>query len=235
MKKQIIITLILSLVLAPVSSWAAPISTDQYGFNGQVYKELGVVQGYIVGSARKNENQHSYFQPLVSKVKKLKTPKILDNTKFAENHLIDVRICLGNNVFAAGKYDSKGNVLVTPVCSNLEVNLHKYIEKTEDGYYQELPVAYDVKITKAYKYVINEDGSKSFVDRPEATELVGRVVKGEFGTKLYTIIANDLEMGLRPITDGYAKLLTGNEDYSSQIVTLDDSVLGSYGIGSAIN
>jgi hypothetical protein len=232
MKKFIFLSLVASLVIAPVAAWASPGQLDQYGGHNSSdslyhYHDIPLWPNYYLGSIANLGASYTFYQPKINSAKLISEPVSLSETKLIENPALDVSYCQGKQVFAQGRYDSSNRARVKPVCVDLEQNVFNNKDLTSVNYYKALAAGDGITVNKAYHYRVDNAGKKIITDAPTLSELKGQIIQGATDMAKY-FVDNDLQ--LRAITSWDAQMLKGS-DYQSAIAYFDDSIIYSYPIG----
>jgi len=250
MKKTLIFFIILTLTLTPSLVLASPGLLDQYGGhicqidcssyqleNGQYhYHDFPASPSYLSGNIAKPQDGKIFYLPYINPVE-LTSQQIsfLGNppNELRRNPEIDKRFCSDVPVFAYGLYDSKNRARIKPICVNEQIAVKADIEISPVAYYQAIPDPGTREISKVYHVTFLKDGRQVFTDHPDIEELKGKIIQGVTDSVLYYINRYDNLLTLRPITDAKARFMYG-DDYSSQILYFDDSIVYSYKIGQPL-
>ena len=251
MQKFIILILGLLIILAPSMTLAAPIFLDQYGEfqchdncslfgleNGQTqFFNIPADPSHLSGYIKKTLISQIFYRPYIKPEEMTNIQaSIADNeiqlNGLTQNPEIDARFCQGKEVFAKGWYDSLNRSRIKPVCTSDESIVKADKTITLDNYYKPLPNLDSSALTKVYHFN-NFDNKVVFSDRPDISELVGKIIKGITDTTLYYINKYDEPLTLRPVTAEKASFYAG-ADYQSKIINFDDAIIFTYKIGKPL-
>lgn len=252
MKQFFIITCILSVIFAPALALASPGPLDQYGGHACLqncvafgltdseyhYHDIPLSPMYLSGDIKKPFTPHLLFSPFIKAVEMTdKQASIMGNIEelngITQNTEIDARFCEGSEIFAKGWYDSLNRARIKPVCLNSESIVKSLPALTSASYFSEIPDP-ETQITKVYHIYYLPSGEKVFTDRPDISELAGKIVRAVSDKSLYYINRYDQPMTLRPVTAEKASFYAG-ADYANQILYFDDSLIFGYPIGQPLN
>lgn len=250
MQKFVFIWALIALAFAPSMAWAHPGLLDQYGAHvcmtnctiwgiesGQVhYHDYPATPSFMSGKIAKPQIAHLFYTPNIP-ANEL-TASQVSFTQFEVNELtnnpeIDARFCENSEVFAKGLYDSLNRARIKPVCLNNETLVKTNTNVVESSYYLEIPDV-TTEINKVYHVTAYADGKNVYNDRPEISDLKGKLVKGLTDSVLYYVNRYDDPLTLRPVTPEKAAFYAG-ADYAGQILYFDDSIIYSYKIGQPLN
>jgi len=250
MNKLILILLICSLIFGPSLVLASPGQLDQYGGHqclnncssyalqdGQYhYHDFPMSPNYLSGSFSKIASASYVFYQAQIGTNELtfKQASFLGNdlNELTKNTEIDARFCKDGMIFAQGLYDQYNRARVKPVCANVQSLVLANNDLDQNSYYKELPSPEKV-IINVYHYIKNKEGKEVFTDHPDIAELKGLMVQGATDSVLYYINRYDEPLTLRSISVEKAKFYYG-DNYASQILYFDDSIIYSYKIGQPL-
>lgn len=229
MFKLLIITLATGLIFSPLSVFASPGAVDQYGSHSDAitayhYHEIPLTPNYFQLNSANADPKQTFYQPKTQLIKTVQLPEKLTDSELTDNATLDQTYCQDKIVMAGGKYDSTGSARIKPVCAAAEVTVLKDKTLTASDYYKVI----DPSSTKAYHYRF-KGNIRILTDKPTSKELIGKVVQGETDSVMYTVVAGDSELPLRPIDLASVINLLG-EDFAGKIIKFDDSIVYSYKI-----
>ncbi|MFA5188174.1 MAG: hypothetical protein WC460_02335 [Patescibacteria group bacterium] len=251
MRRLLFIITILSMVLSPAIVLASPGTVDQYGAYicqedcaaqgleaGQTYFfNIPTDPSFLSGYLQKPATNLIFYKPFIlpEEITNIQE-SISDNATqlngLTQNSEIDARFCAGSEVFGKGWYDSLNRARIKPICANNESIVKTKTEIKATDYYGALSISDVEAVSRVYHY--QEFNNKIiFTDRPDISELVGKVVQGATDQALYYVNRYDAPLTLRPITADKAAFYAG-ADYQSKILYFDDSIVYSYKIGKPL-
>lgn len=251
MKQLFIFICILSIILAPAMALASPGSLDQYGghiclkncsvyglTDGEYhYHDIPLCPLYLSGDIKKPFTPHLLFLPFIKAEEMTdKQISIMGNqeqlNELTQNPEIDARFCEGSEIFAKGWYDSLNRARIKPVCLNSESIVKSLPALTSASYFSEIP-GLETQINKVYHVYYLPGGEKVYTDRPDISELTGKIIRAVTENTLYYVNRYDQPMTLRPVTPEKASFY-GGADYAARTLYFDDSLIFSYLIGQPL-